>query len=182
MQTRASSYAKEFRLSPALLQIVYRVSLDGLNRKFSATFLIVKISLVPLLVPLLFIACKTPTVESRKQERLAAYNALPDDQKQMVDKGQIKIGMNEDAVYIAWGPPSQILQSETESGHTTIWMYHGTTMEETRFWTYREVARDGTAFLERYVDRDYYPREYVNAEIFFQNGKVVRWQTLPRPL
>jgi hypothetical protein len=131
MQTRASSYAKEFRLSPALLQIVYRVSLGGLNRKFSATFLIVKISLVPLLVPLLFIACKTPTVESRKQERLAAYNALPDDQKQMVDKGQIKIGMNEEAVYIAWGPPSQILQSERIRPHHH---YHTTaTMEETRF-------------------------------------------------
>ena len=113
-------------------KLFIRVSLGSLNRKFSATFLIVKISLIPLFVPLLFIACKTPTVESRKQERLAAYNALPDDQRQMVDKGQIKIGMNEDAVYIAWGPPSQILQSETESGHTTIWMYHGTTMEETR--------------------------------------------------
>ena len=132
---------------------------------------------------LFLIACKTPTVESRKQERLAAYNAFPDDQKQMVDKAQIKIGMNEDAVYIAWGQPSQILQSETaESGHTTIWIYHGTTMEETRFWTYREVARDGTTFLERYVDRDYFPREFINAEIFFQNGKVIRWQTLPRPL
>ncbi len=141
-----------------------------------------KISLVLLLAPLFLLACKTATVESRKQERLAAYNALSDDQKQIVDKGQIKIGMNEDAVYIAWGQPSQILQSETEAGRTTVWIYHGTTMEETRFWTYREIARDGTTFLERYVDRDYYPREFINAEIYFQNGKVIRWQTLPRPL
>ena len=89
--------------------------------------------------------------------------------------------MNSDAVYLAWGPPAEILENETESGHITTWIYHGQWLEETRFWTYREVAHDGTTFLERYVDRDYYPRSYIRAEIYFQNGKVTRWRTLPRP-
>ena len=129
----------------------------------------------------LLAGCATPTVESRKQERLAAYNALPAQEKQLVDKGQIKIGMSADAVYIAWGAPAQILESETESGHVTTWLYHGSVMEETRFWTYREIARDGTTFLERYLDRDYYPRSYISAEIYFQKDKVARWRTLPRP-
>src|SRR5262245_3355725 len=46
--------------------------------------------------------CTTSTIESRKKERLAIYTALPPDQKQLVDHGQIKVGMGPDAIYIAW--------------------------------------------------------------------------------
>jgi len=141
----------------------------------------VKLAWLVLLGWLVFVGCSTPTVESRKKERPAEYTALPDEQKRLVDKGQIKVGMNSDAVYLAWGPPAEILENETESGHVTSWIYHGQWLEETRFWTYREIARDGTTFLERYVDRDYSPRSYIRAEIYFQNGKVTRWGTLPRP-
>ena len=126
--------------------------------------------------------CATSTVESRKKERLPSYNALPPDQKQLVDQGQIKVGMSPDAVYIAWGPPSEILESENEQGHWTTWVYHGQVMEESRYWTYREVARDGTTFLERHLESDYFPRSYVRAEINFQNGIVKSWRTLPAPL
>jgi hypothetical protein len=55
-------------------------------------------------------------------------------------------------------------------------------MEETRFWTYREISRDGALFLERYLERDYNPRDYVRAEITSVDGKVARWRTLPRPV
>jgi hypothetical protein len=136
-----------------------------------------------LLIPLLLlVGCATrSTIESRKQERLVAYTALAPEQKELVDRGQIKVGMPEEAVYIAWGAPDQMLHSETEAGAVATWVYMGQWMEETRFWSYREIARDNTTFLERYLDRDYYPRNYVSAEISFQNGKVVRWRTLPKP-
>ena len=42
---------------------------------------------------------------------------------------------------------SEILESENENGHVTSWVYHGQVMEESRYWTYREIARDGTTFL-----------------------------------
>lgn len=141
----------------------------------------IQVTLV-LAASLLAAGCATSTIESRRQERLAAYTALPADQRALVDEGRIQIGMNADAVFISWGPPSEILESETPQGHTIVWIYHGQWMQETRYWTYREVAHDGAVFLERYLESDYYPRQYIRAEIAFSNGAVASWRTLPRPL
>jgi hypothetical protein len=137
----------------------------------------------PILIASLVLAggCATSTIESRKEERLAAYQALPVEWQHLIDQGQIKIGMPEEAVYIAWGEPAQILRSETGAGPLTTWLYHGHWMRETRYWSYREVqTRDGV-FLERYLDRDYHPRSYISAEITFVDGVVKSWRTLPRP-
>jgi hypothetical protein len=131
---------------------------------------------------LVFAGCKSSTVETRKAERSAAYLALPADQRELVDKGQIKVGMSEDAVYMAWGNPAQVLTSEDQRGRVTTWLYQGTVLEENRYWTYREVSRDGRTYLERYLDRDYNPRDYISSEITFQNGAVIRWRTLPKPM
>ena len=138
-------------------------------------------SFIILAAGLLLAACATSTVESRKKERAAAYATLPPDVKSLVDNGQIKAGMSEDAVYIAWGSPSEILRSETGSTAQSTWLYYGGWMEETRYWSYRQAGRGRDLYLERYLDRDYQPRTYVSAEIVFVNGQVTRWRTLPRP-
>ena len=143
---------------------------------------IVKLYLTVLMAgALVLTGCKSSTVETRRAERPDAYAALQPDQKTLVDQGQIKVGMTEDAVYIAWGKPAQVVTSEDQTGRTTTWLYHGTTLEESRYWSYREVSRDGRIYLERYLDRDYNARDYISSEIVFQNGVVVRWRTLPRP-
>jgi hypothetical protein len=121
------------------------------------------------------------TILSRKQERQAAYAALTPEFKQLVDTGQIKVGMPEDAVYISWGPPDQVTENEDASGHTRIWIYMGQWMEESRYWNHREIRRDNTVYMERFVDRDYNPRSYVSAELCFQNSKLISWRSLPRP-
>lgn len=150
-----------------------------------------KSSILLLVGCLLLAGCATSTVETRRKERQAAYNALTPEEKEFVDKGQIQTGMSQDAVYIAWGPPAQILQNQAgASGVQTVWLYEGTTMQETRYWTFRQVPvqrrnAQGTQvtsiFLERYLDRDYDPLDYVRAEIVFVGGKVASWRTLPRP-
>jgi hypothetical protein len=132
---------------------------------------------------LLLAGCATSTIESRRQERPAAYAGLSPELKELVDQGLIRTGMPEDAVYIAWGKPAQVLHSQAgEGGPTTTWLYHGGWMEETRYWNYREINYGGKRHLERYLDRDYVPREYVSAEIVFVDGKVHSWRTLPRPI
>ncbi|HWH71733.1 MAG TPA: hypothetical protein VNT26_20380 [Candidatus Sulfotelmatobacter sp.] len=113
--------------------------------------------------------CATKSVESRRKERQSAYATLPAEMKTLVDQGQIKIGMPMDAVYIAWGPPAQVLQSETESGAATVWLYEGSWMEETRYWSHRHLLND------------YQPRTYVRAQVVFVNGRVKEWHTLPQP-
>src|SRR2546427_10149310 len=106
-------------------------------------------------------ACATSTIESRKRERSAVYAALPPDQRQLVDQGQIKVGMTPDAVYVAWGPASEILESEDAQGHTTTWIYQGQWVEESRFWTFREIGNGPNAFLERHLESEYFPRSYI---------------------
>jgi hypothetical protein len=153
----------------------HKAAVKGFDRTIVKVF-------VAILFCLAAAGCATSTIESRKKERMASYNALPPDQKQLVDQGQIKVGMGADAVFIAWGPPSEVLESETEQGRWTTWVYHGQVMEESRYWTYREIARDGTTFLERHLESDYFPRSYVRAEISFQNNMVKSWRTLPQPV
>ena len=124
-----------------------------------------------LLIFAVFVAgCATSTIDSRKHERATAYASLPAETKVLVDQGQLKVGMPMDAVYIAWGQPSEVLQNETEGGAATVWLYYGGWMEENRYWTYRRLTRD------------YQPRTYVRAEIIFVNGVIKSWRTLPQPV
>lgn len=134
------------------------------------------------LFALLFCGCSTPTLEERRAEKIAAYQNLSPETRQLVDSGQIKVGMPADAVYIAWGPPAEVLESEDEQGALTRWLYHGSYLQEYRYWNYREARDEKGSFLERYLDTDYQSRDFVRAEIVFQNGVVKSWRTLPRPL
>ena len=132
---------------------------------------------------LLLVGCVTrSTIESRRVERMSAYNTLAPEEKQLVDQGQVKMGMTSDAVYIAWGPPSEMLESEDpQQGRISTWRYYGSWMQESRYWAYRETTRGGNdLYLERYLVSDYHPRDYVRAEISFKDGRVLSWRTLPR--
>jgi hypothetical protein len=129
-------------------------------------------------------ACATPSsIESRRTEKLSAYSALAPEERSLVDQGQIKMGMSADAVYIAWGKPAEVLESEDpQRGRITTWRYYGSWMQESRYWAYRETRRGGPdLYLERYLVSDYQPRDYVRAEISFKDGRVLSWRTLPRP-
>lgn len=137
-----------------------------------------------LLILVLFAGCGTPsTIESRRTEKLSAYSTLAPEEQKLVDEGQIKIGMSADAVYIAWGKPAEVLESEDPAqGRITAWRFYGSWMQESRYWAYRETRRGGDdLYLERYLVSDYQPRDYVRAEINFKDGRVLSWRTLPRP-
>lgn len=128
--------------------------------------------------------CATPsTIETRRNEKPGAYVALASEEQKLVDEGQIKIGMSADAVYIAWGKPSEVLESEDgQQGRITTWRFYGSWMQESRYWAYRETRRGGDdLYLERYLVSDYQPRDYVRAEIHLKEGRVLSWRTLPRP-
>lgn len=125
--------------------------------------------------------CKTSTIDSRKEEKAAAYAMLPPEIRADVDAGRIRVGMNSDAVYMAWGKPAQVLEGENEQGHITTWLYEGGWMQEERYWAYRTIGVGKGAYAERYLAHDYYPRAYISAEVTFVNGTVKQWRTLPRP-
>ncbi len=132
--------------------------------------------------------CATPSntdpkeIAKRKVERAGAYAALPEEHKSLVDLGQLRVGMGEDAVYMAWGPPAQVLQSGDASGEVTTWLFEGTTTDDYLSWNFREVTRrDGTTYLDRFLDRDINIRIYISAELSFRDGALASWKMLPRP-
>jgi hypothetical protein len=141
-----------------------------------------KTTFSPLLLSVLLLAgCATGSVETRRQERMTAYTALTPEQKDAVDHGKIKVGMSMDAVYIAWGKPSQILTSESSEGSTVTWLYHGTYLEEHRYWTYRGYYHRDRYYTSPHLSYDYYPRGYISAEVQFACGLVKEWRSLPQP-
>ena len=131
-----------------------------------------KLSLWLVLTALLAAGCATSTIESRRRERAASFDALPPDLQQLVEAGQIRRGMPQDAVYIAWGEANQVLQEEDQRGLVIVWLYHGGWLEETRYWPR----------YSRVPVTDYQPRVYVSAEVSFVNGVVNAWRTLPQPV
>ena len=138
--------------------------------------------ILPLLAMLcLACGCATNTVETRKQERYAAYSGLPPEARGLVDQGKIKVGMNMDAVYIAWGKPSQILRGESSAGSIVTWLYHGHYLESYRYWSYRSVHYGSRCYPEPHLEYDYSPRSYVRAEIIFEHDVVKEWRSLPQP-
>jgi hypothetical protein len=139
-------------------------------------------TILTLLVGMIWVTgCATSTVEKRKQERYGPYSALPSDQRELVDQGKIKVGMGMDAVYIALGKPSEIVQEENQSGATTHWLYDGSSLREYRYWTYRSIRTGDRYSSEPYFAQDYYLQPYVKAEVIFQSGSVTQWRTLPAP-
>lgn len=126
---------------------------------------------IGVLAALVLAGCATTnTVESRKQERYAAYQALPPDQRAAVDQGRVTAGMNNDAVYIAWGKPTQVVSGGGPGGESVTWLYQHNFLQETQFLGARRVF---------YA---YSPSSYVAAQVVFVNGVVNTWQTFPSPM
>jgi hypothetical protein len=118
----------------------------------------------------LLVGCATSTtVQTRKQERFAAYQALPPDLQAAVNDGRVKAGMNMDAVYIAWGNPSQVVSGGNQSGESTTWLYEAGYLQEVRYWG---------GYRPHYASA---PMTYTRAQVVFVNGKVVQWQIFPAP-
>ena len=136
-----------------------------------------------LLLALFAAGCATSTVEKRRQERSAAYASLAPEQRALVDQSQIKVGMPMDAVYIASGKPSQIINGQSSSGAaTTTWVYHGTTWQEYRYWNYHYYPSGRHGYYPSpSLDYDYIPQSYVAAEVTFENGVVKSWRNITQP-
>ncbi len=126
--------------------------------------------IIVLLAGALLAGCVTPgTVMTRRQERPAAYAALPPEMRALVDEGRIKIGMDTNAVYLAWGQPGEVTEGESESGQSTSWTYYGLYTQVVQTWGWRRIYYN------------YYPVNYISAQVTFTNGIVKQWQTFPAP-
>ncbi len=131
------------------------------------------------------VGCATRnTIQSRQQERAVAYAALTPEHHALVDHGEIKWGMSQDAVYIAWGSPSEVLKGESGANSTTTWLYAWTAAQERRYWNFHhhDPADVSNAYRQLPTqDSEYVPVRYTHAEIVFENGVVKNWRQITPP-
>ena len=67
------------------------------------------------------VGCATP--ETRIKDNPEVFEALPDDMKGQVEKGQVDIGFTEEAVLLALGKPDREYTRRTADGTTKVWSY-----------------------------------------------------------
>jgi hypothetical protein len=111
----------------------------------------------------------TSTIETRKHERPGVFEALSPEFQSLVNQGQIRRGMDTNAVYIAWGQPGQISEAESDSGESFTWSYYSFYVQQASAWGWRHVYYNS------------YPINYIAAQATFTNGIVKQWQTYPSP-
>jgi hypothetical protein len=132
---------------------------------------------------LLMAACVPSTPQTRIQQEPAKFEALGQKQRSLVEQGQISRGMPTDAVYLAWGRPSRILQGSKDGKNTERWDYAGSRpVYFTNFYgsyggyygPYRGRGYYGGYGLGFGPEVAYVP--YRIASVWFVNGQVDSWE------
>lgn len=150
--------------------------------------------IISLSLILLLAGCATNSVESRKKEKRVAYQGLSPGFKALVDQGQIEKGMSEEAVYVAWGKPTEILEMETAQGPFAKWLYKGIYLQQEQresvrpdpfgsIYTYDPSARGSSLPYQRppTLEKKSVAHDYVKYEVNFLNGIVTGWSERARP-
>jgi hypothetical protein len=142
------------------------------------------------------------TVETRIQERPEAFQRMSPADQALVQQEKIRSGMSQDAVYIAWGPPSERAPGVNRGRPVETWIYYATASGDyyPSPFLYGSPYGFGTGFafygghrgrLHRgfIYDPFYDPFFYNNVNIVrypertvsFENGRVISYQFLPAP-
>jgi outer membrane protein assembly factor BamE (lipoprotein component of BamABCDE complex) len=67
------------------------------------------------------------TVESRISEHPDLFQSLSPSDQALVSRGQIRVGMSKNAVWLAWGSPDQKAVGNMRGRQTETWIYTETT-------------------------------------------------------
>ncbi len=130
------------------------------------------------------------TTGSRAGERSAAIGSLPPAGRQLALHGDIQKGFSKDAVYVAWGAPSEKTVHPTPSGPQECWTYVRTFngVSGGYFGISRGLVHDKHG--DHYDTNDYYPApdtaqtlggtpsaDVPVKRVTFEQGKVVSFET-----
>lgn len=150
---------------------------------------------------LVFAGCTT--IESRINENPQAFRSLSPADQQLVMAGRIREGMPREAVYIAWGPPSQRIPGRYRGSVVETWVYDATAAGDYPgpFYYgypygyglgygyfgggYRHHFYRGRFFYDPFYDPYFYSHanivRYPERTVSFQGGRVIGYQFLPAP-
>ncbi len=116
------------------------------------------------------------TVESRIRDNPAIFQSLSPADQTLVRTGQIRTGLDQDTVYLAWGRPDHIRHEVRKSQATETWTYQGAYVQEIP--RYRYYPGDwwyGIPSAEIY-DPVLVSVPYVRKLAVFQNNRVVAFE------
>ena len=130
--------------------------------------------LVLLVVAGVVVGC-TSSIADRRQARLDSYRTLSPAERAVVDGGLVQVGLAEDAVYIAWGKPTQVFATQNKGRNEVHWLYFQNVPVGSHYWTYRTVNGPQGPYVERRLKREYESVESLRAEVIFTDGKVARF-------
>ena len=163
---------------------------------------IIQQALIACGVSLVLVVTGCTTIDSRIQERPQAFHSLSPNDQALVQQGKIREGMSQDAVYIAWGPPSMRAPGRNRGHVVETWIYNATEAGDYAgpfYYGYPYGYGVGYGFyggrrgrLYRhalYYDPFYDPWFYNHANIVryperivsFDRGRVISFQFLPAP-
>ena len=152
-------------------------------------------------LPLFLSLTSCTTIDSRIAERPAVFQGMSPTDQALVQQGKIREGMSQDAVYIAWGPPSNRAPGRNR-GHTVeTWIYDATAAGDYPgpfYYGSRYGYGPGYGYFggSRYrfrrhhiYDPFYDPFFYNHANVVryperivsFENGRAIAFQFLPAP-
>lgn len=118
------------------------------------------------------------SVESRIQSRQAIFDAYPADVQARLKRSQIRLGDDQDAVWIAFGAPTEKHYRIDQEGRVDIWVYKYLTHDPALIPSVRPVYRDvgGRLRGDYYIDDtpEYVWKESLRVE--FKNGRVITLQ------
>lgn len=130
-------------------------------------------------VALILAGCQSSGFARRKAERIEAYNSLDAEARASVGRGEIRAGMDTNAVFIAWGKPTEVRTVVASADADMVWDYYKPFTREHPRWVPR-YDRDGY-----YSTFDYQPvmtsHSYLARMVVFKGGRVVRWQSFSPP-
>ena len=87
---------------------------------------ILQLALIACAVSLTALLTSCTTIDTRIAEKQESFRSMSPTDQALVQQGKIREGMNQDAVYIAWGPPSQHIPGRYRGRIVETWIYDAT--------------------------------------------------------
>jgi len=131
-------------------------------------------------------ACASSTPQGRIAENPDKFEGLPAKHKSLVQEGRIERGMSKDAVYLAWGAPSNRYDGYQNKRHTERWDYVSTRPVYTTgyfggfggypYWGYGYGPYNHPYGYQFAVGPDVIYEPYTRASVSFVGNGVDSWE------
>ena len=130
-----------------------------------------------LALSILAAGCSSAAIKRRQTQDPAAYQALPPDQKALVNRGRIEVGMTTNAVWIAWGTPTRVVAFGPDPT-SFRWEYDSDWRQPVPYWS--EEPSYGGAPTYTFRTSTMITR-FLSGWVEFQAGRVTAWSQRSSP-